>query len=50
MDLEFVRVQVAEKVAWIERRHRNRIAEITGLVNNVKAELDEVQNEDEEKM
>ena len=42
-------LQVAEKGAWIERRHRNRIAEIIGLVNNLKAEMDEVQTEDEEK-
>ena len=42
-------LQVAEKGAWIERRHRNRIAEIIGLVSNLKAEMDDVQAEDEEK-
>ena len=42
--------QVAEKASWVERRHRNRIAEIIGLVKNLKAEMDEVQTEDEEKL
>lgn len=48
-NLRVICLQVAEKGAWIERRHRNRIAEIIGLVSNLKAELDDVQAEDEEK-
>jgi len=34
---------VAEKAAWIEQRHRRRIAEVIGLLKMMRQEMNEVQ-------
>ena len=41
-------VQVAEKAAWVEQRHRSRVAEIIGLMRNIKDEMSKVQSEDDQ--
>ena len=35
--------QVAEKAAWIEQRHRHRVAEIIGLLKMMRQEMNELQ-------
>ncbi len=39
-------MQVAEKAAWIDRRHRRRAAEVMGLLRNLRQEMNEMQSEE----
>ena len=40
-------LQVAENTAWIEHRHRHRVAEIIGLMRSLKEEVNDLQVDDD---
>lgn len=41
-------LQVAENTAWIEHRHKHRVAEIIGFMRGLREEVKELQLEEED--
>ena len=41
-------LQVAEKTAWIEHRHKHRVAEMIGFMQGLREEVNELQLEEDD--